>query len=74
MPLVILTPVSIVMLVWSQHLWIVASATVLALGNSVGAVGDLASVWVLWNLPDGELIYHDSEGRRQYYTPMNGEK
>jgi hypothetical protein len=73
-PLVLLTPVSIVALVWSQHLWIIASATVLALGNSAGAVGDLASVWTFWDLPDGELIYHDSEGRRQYYTPMNEEK
>jgi hypothetical protein len=73
-PLVLLTPVSIVALIWSHHLWMIASATVLALGNSVGAVGDLASVWVLWSLPDGELISHDSEGRRQYYTPMNEEK
>ncbi|UOO97204.1 DUF3267 domain-containing protein (plasmid) [Halococcus dombrowskii] len=73
-PLIILTPVSIVALVWSQHLWIIASAAVLALGNSAGAVGDLASVWTFWDLPDGELIYHDSEGRRQYYTPMNEEK
>ena len=70
-PLVILTPVSIVALVVGQHLWVIAAAAILALGNSAGAVGDLASAWVLWNLPDGELIYHDNEGQRQYYTPAS---
>lgn len=67
-PLIVLTAASIVVLVAGQQLWLIASAAVIALGNSVGAVGDLASVWLLWNLPDGELVYHDSEGRRQYYV------
>lgn len=70
-PLVVLTPVSIVVLVVGQPLWLVASAAVIALGNAAGAVGDLASAWLLWNLPDGELVYHDSEGRRQYYTRVS---
>ena len=70
-PLVVLTPVSVVGLVAGRPLWLVASAVVIALGNAAGAVGDLASAWVLWNLPDGELVYHDSEGRRQYYTPVS---
>ena len=69
-PLVVLTLVSLVVLVVSQQLWLIASAAIIALGNSASAVGDLASAWVVWHLPDGELIYHDSEGRRQYYTPV----
>jgi hypothetical protein len=70
-PLVVLTAVSIVVLVAGQELWLIASAAVIALGNSASAVGDLGSAWVLWNLPDGELVFHDSEGRRQYYTPAS---
>jgi hypothetical protein len=68
-PLVVLTAVSIVVLVAVQHLWLIAAAAVIALGNTASAVGDLGSAWVLWNLPAGELVFHDSEGRRQYYTP-----
>jgi len=68
-PLVVLTPASIAVLGVSHHLWVVASAALLVLGNSAGAVGDLASAAVLWQLPNGELMYHDSTGRRQYYTP-----
>jgi hypothetical protein len=68
-PLVILTAVSIVVLVVGQELWLIASAAIIALGNTASAASDLASVWVLWHLPDGELIYHDSSGQRQYYTP-----
>jgi hypothetical protein len=70
-PLVILTAVSIVVLVAGQQLWLIASAAIIALGNTASAAGDLASAWVLWYLPDGELVYHDSEGRRQYYTPVS---
>ena len=70
-PLVVLTAVSIVVLVAGQQLWLIAAAAVIALGNSASAVGDLGSAWVLWNLPDGELVFHDSEGRRQYYTPAS---
>ncbi len=70
-PLVALTTASIVALVWGHSLWLIASAAIIALGNSASAVGDLASAWVLWFLPDGELMYHDSEGRRQYYTPTS---
>jgi hypothetical protein len=70
-PLVVLTVVGVVVLVVGQPLWLVASAAVIALGNAAGAVGDLASAWVLWNLPDGELVYHNSEGRQQYYTPVS---
>lgn len=71
-PLVVLTPASIAVLVVSQHLWVVASAALLVLGNSAGAIGDLASSGLFWRLPKGELIYHDGEGRRQYYTPTTG--
>jgi hypothetical protein len=67
-PLVVLTAVSIVALVAGQELWLIAAAAVIAFGNSASAVGDIASAWVLWCLPEDELIYHDSEGRRQYYT------
>jgi energy-converting hydrogenase Eha subunit E len=67
-PLVILTPVSIAALAVGQNLWVIAAAAVIALGNAASAVGDIASAWVLWNLPDGELLYHDSDGQRQYYT------
>ena len=70
-PLVVLTAVSIVVLVAGQDLWLIAAAAVIALGNSASAVGDLGSAWVLWSLPAGELIYHDEEGRRQYYTPVS---
>ena len=72
-PLAVLTSASIVALVMSQSLWVVASAAYIALGNSASAVGDLASSWMLWHLPDGELIYHDNAGRRQYYTPTRNE-
>ena len=72
-PLLVLTLVSVGVLVVSQHLWVIASAVVIALANSAGAVGDLASAWVLWHLPDGELVYHDREGRRQYYAPTRRE-
>jgi hypothetical protein len=68
-PLVILTAVSVVVLVAGQDLWVIAAAAVIALGNAASAVGDIASAWVLWHLPAGELVLHDSEGRRQYYTP-----
>jgi hypothetical protein len=67
-PLIILTTVTIVAVVVGQNLWLIAAAAVIALGNAASAVGDLASAWVLWRLPEGELIFHDSEGRRQYYT------
>jgi hypothetical protein len=60
--------VSLIALVAGQQLWLIASAAVIALGNAASAVGDIASAWVLWRLPEDELIYHDSEGRRQYYT------
>ena len=70
-PLVLLTTVSVIVLVAGQELWLIASAAVIVLGNAASAVGDLASVWVVWNLPDGELVYHDSEGRRQYYTRVS---
>ncbi|EMA47816.1 DUF3267 domain-containing protein [Halococcus salifodinae] len=69
-PLVGLTAASIVVLVAGQHLWLIASAAVIALGNSASAIGDLGSAAVLWHLPDGELVYHDEDGRRQYYTPV----
>jgi hypothetical protein len=70
-PLVVLTAVSVVVLVTGQDLWLITSAAIIALGNSASAVGDIASAWALWNLPEGELIYHDSDGRRQYYTPAH---
>jgi hypothetical protein len=69
-PLVILTAVSVVAVVVGQNLWFIAAAAVIALGNAASAVGDIASAWILWDLPDGELVLHDSEGRRQYYTPL----
>ena len=72
-PLIVLTSTSVVALVMGQSLWVIASAAYIALGNSASAVGDLASAWVLWHLPDGELIYHDDAGRRQYYTPTRNE-
>jgi hypothetical protein len=71
-PLVLLTAVSVVVLVAASQLWLIASAAIIALGNAASAVGDLASAWVLWHLPSGELIYHDSEGRQQYYTRVSG--
>ena len=70
-PLVVLTLGSLVVLVAASHLWLIASAAVIAVGNSASAVGDLGSAAVLWHLPAGELIYHDSDGRRQYYTPVS---
>ncbi|HET7322973.1 MAG TPA: DUF3267 domain-containing protein [Halococcus sp.] len=42
-PLVILTTVSIVAVVVSHNLWLIAAAAVIALGNAASAVGDLAS-------------------------------
>ena len=63
-PLVVLTPVSIVVLVMSQQFWVIAAAALVTLANSAGSVGDLASAAVLWHLPDGELIYHNKERRR----------
>ena len=71
-PLVVFTPISIVAIVTGQDLWVIASGAVIALGNSAGSVGDLASAWVVCHLPEGELLYHDREGRRQYYKPTNG--
>jgi len=71
-PLVVLTPLGVVVIVTSQNLWVIASGTVIALANSAGSVGDLASAWVVCHLPEGELLYHDREGRRQYYKPTNG--
>jgi hypothetical protein len=70
-PLVVLTPVSIVVLAVADQPWVIASAAWVAVGNSVGAAADLASAWVLWNLPAGELVHHDSDGWRQYYTPKS---
>lgn len=67
-PLVILTPVSILVLAVAHQSWLIASAAWFVFGNSAGAVGDLASASVLWNLPSSELVHHDSAGRRQYYT------
>lgn len=71
-PLVILTPVSILVLAAAHQPWLIASATWFVFGNSVGAVSDLGSAWVLWNLPSGELVHHDNAGRRQYYRLKSG--
>jgi hypothetical protein len=68
-PLVVLTPVSIVVLVVGQQFWVIAAAALVTLANSAGSIGDLASAALFWHLPDGELIYHDREERRQYYAP-----
>lgn len=70
-PLVILTPVSIVVLVVNQQLWVIAVAALVTIVNAAGSVGDLGSAFLLLHLPDGELIYHDSAGRRQYYTSLS---
>lgn len=69
-PLVLLTLLGVVVLVVGQNLWVIATGAVVVLGNTAAAIGDLGSAWILWRLPNGELIYHDSEGRRQYYTPI----
>jgi hypothetical protein len=61
----VFTPVSVVAIVTGQDLWVIASGAVIALGNSAGSVGDLASAWVVCHLPEGELLFHDREGRRQ---------
>lgn len=68
-PLVILTPVSIIVLAVAQQPWLIASAAWFVFGNSAGAVADLGSAWLFWHLPVGELVHHDSDGWRQYYTP-----
>jgi hypothetical protein len=71
-PLVLLTVLSLIVLVAASQIWLIASAAIIAFGNAASAVGDLASAWVLWHLPAGELVYHDSEGRQQYYTRVSG--
>src|SRR5699024_3160821 len=70
-PLVVLTPISIIVLLVSTDFWIQASAVFIALGNTVGSMADLGKAWMIWKLPAGELTVHDREGRQQYYTPMN---
>jgi hypothetical protein len=72
-PLLIITPVSIAIVVIAESSWIVATAAYVAFGNLAGSVADLGAVWVLSRLPAGELFYHDSTGRRQYYTPTGKE-
>ena len=70
-PLIVLTPVSFLVLAASSNAWILASAAFVALANTAGAVGDLASAWLIWKLPVGELIYHGREGQQQYYRQMS---
>jgi hypothetical protein len=70
-PLIVMTPLSIIVLIVAQQPWLIASAAWVAVGNSAGAAADLASAWVLWNLPADELVHHDSDGWRQYYTPKS---
>ena len=52
-PLVVLTPVSIVVLMVSQHFWVIAVAALVTLVNAAGSVGDLVSACLLLHLPDG---------------------
>jgi hypothetical protein len=68
-PLVILTPVSIIVLAFADQPWVIGSAAWFVFGNSLGASLDLADTWHLWNLPAGELLHHDSDGWRQHYIP-----
>ena len=70
-PLVILTPASILVLVVSQDFWILGPAVLICLGNSAGAVADLASACQIVQLPAGELITQDKKGRQQYYRRTN---
>ena len=70
-PLVVLTPASILVLVVSQDFWVLGSAALICLGNSVGAVADLGSACRIVQLPAGELITQDKKGRQQYYRRVN---
>lgn len=74
LPLIFLTPASLSILIVGQNAWMIATAMVVAFTNSIGAIGDIGSALLFCHLPTGELIYHDSEGRRQYYTPVNEER
>lgn len=70
-PLVVLTPISIIVLVVSTGFWVQASAVFIVLGNTVGSMADLGKAWMIVKLPAGELTFHDREGRQQYYTAAN---
>lgn len=69
-PLLVITPVSIGTLVVADSSWAIATAAYVTLGNLAGSVADLATVWLVTQLPSGAFLYHDRAGRSQYYTPI----
>ena len=67
-PLLVVTPLGIVALVFGDGAVAAAAAFLLAL-NSVGAVGDVGIPFDMFFLPSGALLRHDSAGREQHYVP-----
>ena len=70
-PLVLVTLFGVVALALGGDGLVVAAGVLLAV-NAAGAVVDVQTVLLMLSLPTGELVRHDGNGRRQYYTQKNG--
>lgn len=66
-PLVVFTPFAVAVLALGDDALSIAGA-VLLLANTAGAAVDVRTALLMLSLPSGELLRHDGNGRRQYYT------